>query len=839
MSDDSSRNLSSRVFHVDRECYVVYVGTTDHKFRPFLRLGTSPWLPDKVKRHISNVVISDHLTGNPQYELQCLEHPVSHDMRYVGTTGLVNSVKQFVHDQTIASRPISPPKGEEAEREGAHVLFYSDGNVRVIVDGKEVLDLGKRERGDRHAVFELRRLNELARSSTGAYFASSFSRPGFLYGPEGSLIFFGGQGLDLHRLAAGGLEFLTRRLIPLDLIRRIAGPQDRDSFIDLCKWKLRRKEDLTIAASHGDGSAGEIEDLITLLSKAGLKVKRELPETPPELLSTLTEKILPRETDLALEDAPKPPTDTLLTLPAESGWLADVSPGLLPGLPYELAPTGGEAGYEKPQNDTLYKLLSDALRKEIASPTDSEVSSGEIQETRRLLERRAEEQDGEPSADLLIGNLLIWNSITEALRLGDPSEDAERKALAEELAKSRDTIASEWRRLLSALPLPINGALGLENGELSLTFSLPPGFTKGRISENRRVYQKIDAFIDRREEQRHYQEERRRLEAFLDTLIEKQQVTKVAAPEATKTESPQQESKEQQSQSVDKDSQKRDVSTESTAATTPRAKRTEGKSAAEIGAGAGERGEPRRGRRALWAALVLLLLGGGGGFLFFALSGGEQIAGVVEPESAEEQPGDQAGASAGDGDEAGSGPEATEQAPGETSEQAARESEGREPRESGTPTADEGAGNGGASDTAGEFASDGEEDQIVAVGNGGYEVTIFDIISFVNRVARNNGYAPLGAVTPDSRDPDWIFPGNEITLPDGSVHVVREGDTLWDISRRFLLRTVDQHFRRFQELRAAAESGEAPIERLESLREEVYVASLREAITVFLQDQRE
>ena len=175
MSDDSSRNLSSRVFHVDRECYVVYVGTTDHRFRPFLRLGTSSRLPEKVKRHVSNVVISDHLTGNPQYERQCLEQPVSHDMRYVGTTDLVNSIKQFVHDQTIASRPISPPKDEEAEREGAHVLFYSDGNVRIIVDGKEVLDLSKRERSDRHGVFELRRLNEFAKSSTGSYFASAFT----------------------------------------------------------------------------------------------------------------------------------------------------------------------------------------------------------------------------------------------------------------------------------------------------------------------------------------------------------------------------------------------------------------------------------------------------------------------------------------------------------------------------------------------------------------------------------------------------------------------------------------------------------------------------------------
>ena len=39
------QNPQSRIFHVDSECYVVYLGSHWDDYRPFLRLGTSTALP--------------------------------------------------------------------------------------------------------------------------------------------------------------------------------------------------------------------------------------------------------------------------------------------------------------------------------------------------------------------------------------------------------------------------------------------------------------------------------------------------------------------------------------------------------------------------------------------------------------------------------------------------------------------------------------------------------------------------------------------------------------------------------------------------------------------------
>lgn len=847
MSDDSSRNLSSRVFHVDRECYVVYVGTTDHRFRPFLRLGTSPWLPDKVKRHISNVVISDHLTGNPQYERQCLERPVSHDMRYVGTKELVNSVKQFVHDQTIASRPISPPKDQEAEREGAHVLFYSDGNVRVVVDGREVLDLSKRERSDRHGVFELRRLNDFARSSTGAYFASSFTQPGFLYSDDGSLFCFGEETLDIRRLAPGGLDNLSRRLIPPDLVHRLSGPVERESFVDLCKWKLREKKDLLVATP--DSGAEEIEELITLLSKAGLKVKREHPEDPPEPLSTLTRSITPKEADLRLQDAPEAPRGASLTLPEETSWLGGAEPPLLAGMPYQL-PSRSKTRLDQPERETLINLFSDGLKKRLTIPEERPVTAEEVSEIRALLKDASGGTPEEPVTDRLVANLLLWNLITEALW----SEPGDSQELTKELQSIAEPLGEAWRNLLYTLPLPVNATLFQKNQTLSVTFSLPPGFTKGRVSENRRVAEKIAAYLERRTENSYYQEERRRLESFLDSLIEKQRVAPVAAPSASKEQEKREEERPKKDESSRGETEATGTTRERPAAASAAGANAAARSAGSRG-GTATRGESSGGvgRGLLIAAAAIILLGGAGYLLIVGLGRGEgppgqgeesviaeeQAATVAQSDGAESAPGGTEAGEDGEASEPGEDTGASE--PGEDGEagsgaEVASGDRQRAPATDPDEDAGEIAADEGGSGTARSEASEGTpEEEIVVVGNGGFEVTVVDVLLFVNRVARLNGYDPIGSISPDGRDPDWIYPGNRIELPDGTVHTVQRGDTLWGISRDFLLAHVNEHYSQFLTLKEVAESGNAPIERLENLREEVYVESLREAIDDFLE----
>ncbi|MFP4329952.1 MAG: hypothetical protein ACLFP6_04465, partial [Spirochaetaceae bacterium] len=245
--------------------------------------------------------------------------------------------------------------------------------------------------------------------------------------------------------------------------------------------------------------------------------------------------------------------------------------------------------------------------------------------------------------------------------------------------------------------------------------------------------------------------------------------------------------------------------------------------AARAGGGAAARGqksspaagsssrESSRGRRApvLIAGVVILLLAGAGALIYFGGVPEALLAGGSDSPR-EESSGQDSGATA-EGDESSSPDEP---------------SPGGEGAEGVSP---------GDNEETGEEETEGADNETVAVGNGGFEVTLLDVIIFVNRVAEINGYEPLGAVAPDDRDPDWIFPGNRLELPDGSVRVVQRGDTMWDISREFLLRYVDEHHQRFLELQETAETGEPPVGELENLLEEVYVESLREAITDFLE----
>ncbi|TAL37123.1 MAG: LysM domain-containing protein [Spirochaetes bacterium] len=62
-----------------------------------------------------------------------------------------------------------------------------------------------------------------------------------------------------------------------------------------------------------------------------------------------------------------------------------------------------------------------------------------------------------------------------------------------------------------------------------------------------------------------------------------------------------------------------------------------------------------------------------------------------------------------------------------------------------------------------------------------------EIFDCANQVAIGNGFAPLIYPGVKVKNPHWIFPGNRFEMADGTVVTVREGDTLWGISQRWLM----------------------------------------------------
>ena len=59
-----------------------------------------------------------------------------------------------------------------------------------------------------------------------------------------------------------------------------------------------------------------------------------------------------------------------------------------------------------------------------------------------------------------------------------------------------------------------------------------------------------------------------------------------------------------------------------------------------------------------------------------------------------------------------------------------------------------------------------------------------EIFQFSDLLARRNGFAPLRGENPDLRNPDLVFPGDKLNLPDGRILQITPGQYIWDVARK-------------------------------------------------------
>jgi hypothetical protein len=137
----------NRVFRVDRECYLLFLGMDEMDEKPFVRIGNSSWLNEKVLEVISHTVITESFTGNPFGEVGLTHH---YKGLYLGEPRIVEVIKSFF-DRFHVKEPEVITYSEQEEREGRdHVYFYNTGNIVVTFDKIRLFDLYAREKSDRH-----------------------------------------------------------------------------------------------------------------------------------------------------------------------------------------------------------------------------------------------------------------------------------------------------------------------------------------------------------------------------------------------------------------------------------------------------------------------------------------------------------------------------------------------------------------------------------------------------------------------------------------------------------------------------------------------------------------
>jgi cytoskeletal protein RodZ len=136
-----------RIFHIDNECYIIYIGKDKQDLRPFLRIGTSDRIPKQVLSDIYTVIVPDSLTGNPLYEVR---NESVREYRYIGDSEIIQHFKKFL--QIFKTKPKAIEDYKHVKSDGNRVLVYfmDNKNINIAYNNEVIFDLKKRELQDKH-----------------------------------------------------------------------------------------------------------------------------------------------------------------------------------------------------------------------------------------------------------------------------------------------------------------------------------------------------------------------------------------------------------------------------------------------------------------------------------------------------------------------------------------------------------------------------------------------------------------------------------------------------------------------------------------------------------------
>lgn len=841
------QNPQSRVFHVDRECYVVYLGSHWEDYRPFLRLGTSTGLPADLPPIVSTIVVPDVLTGNPLDEAKCLAGDATPETHYVGDVATVEHMKRFVGQESIPVEAIEEIDHEEDDGKHVLVYYYRDGNLRIKYRKNEVFDLRRREKLDGHFVARAQEAkNEYGRGPFKLP-GDSYQRPGFFVA-EGSPYLVARGELAALRLTEDYFFELSAAGIDADRISTVQAEDADTALIRFFKRSRTRNRPVRVSTPRRE----RVEQAIDLFPENSLPPLKAhvvegqggafefhrfaVTQAPGRFEAALEALGGPIVFGSAAKKADVPvtvdPTAGTITLGASK-----TTHPLLEGALYQI---GGEALSRTaiaerflPEKNYPYRdLLSQAENtllgqleyffNELFAGRDT----GKVVRTLKGLDPvkaigRAEGST-HPVVQVLLHN---YAQYADFVRAHEPEAAKGVEALSSILARHRVT-----RSDVPAM-MPLVGEIHRDGENEYLFYRIAQRITSDRFAHAERVVENVHAapVID-------YEAERKRLSDLIAGLATPEQMDEARMrriAEAKKQQKKQQPAAEAASAESGADRAEADEAAAAAAAG------RRGVAADRRRTTAGGRGGSRR-RRGSWvlpaaaavlliAALIALLVTGTIPNPWFGDETTIAQAGDGESDGTESD-GTAGGDEAGDGDPAGG------DADGETAAGSGGEGDGSDATDAdggtdGGAASDGSAGDGDAgTGDAGITTDEGTPlpegwppDSLPAlealedtpgvtitrdrvIGPGGIEITLNDIIRLVNEVATDNGYAPMGAVDPDRPDPDWIYPGNVFVLPNDTRYTVVEGDTLWEITVRYMVARLRQDYERYTRLVAEYES---------------------------------
>ncbi len=263
-----------RLFIIDRECYIIFTGTTLTDERPFIRLGNFIDLPVEIIPQIENIVITDLLVGNPAFEQFNIDVRTLSQNRYIGSLPVVTRYLDF---QTAFGLDLKNAKIVDVEKDVPFIhnkkelkdtesfigIFYTNGNFKIHHQKKFILDLTR----ETAAAFDEKKLMDRLIGST---------RESGRYDGDGMVIigqtpfFYKNGNFTPYHFPKHFLEDFSRLSIDPSRIGEVIHPSANFIHVSrLVQWKHASGSRLLLITDHRE----QFSQIQKLFSKATLTRK--------------------------------------------------------------------------------------------------------------------------------------------------------------------------------------------------------------------------------------------------------------------------------------------------------------------------------------------------------------------------------------------------------------------------------------------------------------------------------------------------------------------------------------------------------------------------------------
>ncbi|WP_455382461.1 hypothetical protein, partial [Salinispira pacifica] len=250
----------ARVFRLDTECYIIYLGENGSDYKPFLRIGNTPDLPQPIIANTQNIVITDRLTGNPALESANIFDMYLDEIRYLGDPDLVEHFRTFVKKANLHVQAFDEYTGEEESSANAsYVYFYTDGNMSVYFGRNKIFNLRDRERRDVHFIERAKRIRSQYIKNQLRYRVEDFRAPGFFV-LEKSVNFFQDGKIVVPQLSSRFFASFAEAGIDPDQIQVVFADSLNENLVDLFKRKRSKQDQIVVVTANPElvSSAAEL-----------------------------------------------------------------------------------------------------------------------------------------------------------------------------------------------------------------------------------------------------------------------------------------------------------------------------------------------------------------------------------------------------------------------------------------------------------------------------------------------------------------------------------------------------------------------------------------------------